>query len=434
MARPSKAAPKTTTTDPEKRFKDLQVEYLPPADLIPYSGNAKQHPDAQVEQIAASMHRFGFTAPILIDEEGMILAGHGRLLAARKLKMDQVPCVRKLGLTRAEKQAYVIADNRLTTNTDYDMEILENELRQIIDSEEFEDLNLIGYTDDELDELFKDDTAPPLPADDEMPTVDAEIFSKAGDIFDIGPHRLVVFDCTHADNLKTNILDHYGKQFDLVFIDPPYAIYGSSTGLQGDIVDDKMVRPFFRSIFQQIQLALKPFSHVYICCDWRSWASWWEEAKNTRIVAKNMIVWDKASGLGTMYNQAHELLMFAVLQPAKEKMTDKKAGQRLVKKPNVWHISRTSHQEKLHNAQKPIELVVRAVENSTDKGNLVLDLFGGSGTTMVACEHTGRVNASMEIEPKYADLIVRRMATLYPELAIMRNGEPFTPPIAKVEE
>jgi len=237
-------------------------------------------------------------------------------------------------------------------------------------------------------------------------------------------HRLLCGDSTKAEDVE-RLMD--GVRADAIFTDPPYAIFGSSTGIAADITDDKMVRPFFRDILRTCAVTLKQFGHLYVCCDWRSWASWWEVAKGTGFAPKNMIVWDKAGGLGTMYTNCHELMFFASLKPMREQMTQKISGERTVNGSNIWRINRAGQEEgggtkRKHNAQKPVELMQTAMKASTDQGEIVADFFLGSGSTLIAADHLGRKCYGMEIDPGYCDVIIDRWETLTGGITTVRHG------------
>lgn len=257
-----------------------------------------------------------------------------------------------------------------------------------------------------------------------------ECLFKRGDLIELGRHRLYCGDSTDLADVEKLM---NGRQAAAVFTDPPYAIYGSSTGIAEDITDDKMVRPFFRDVIRDCTQVLEVFGHAYICCDWRSWASWWEVAKGTGITCKNMIVWDKGSGLGGMYANCHELIFFASLRPMREHMKQKISGERNCYGLNVWRINRACNAEtegkRAHNAQKPIELVTTALEQSTEEGALVVDFFLGSGTTLVACEKIGRTCYGLEIDPRYVQVIVERFKRYQEkngkQFDCKVNGEPF---------
>ncbi len=242
---------------------------------------------------------------------------------------------------------------------------------------------------------------------DDVPQAPEKPKSKIGDIFVLGAHRLLCGDAMKPEEVQ-RLMD--GKRADMVFTDPPYAIYGSSTGIAADIADDKMIRPFFLNVVNACVNNLKPFGHAFIFCDWRSWASWWEVSKGTGLTPKNMIVWDKGGGLGGMFANCHELMLFASHRPMRSKMTQKIAGERTVNGRNIWNFNRAGKEgeERVHNAQKPAALVQHAIELSTERGEIVLDFFGGSGTTLIAAEASGRACRMSEISPAYCDVIVAR--------------------------
>lgn len=401
------------------------------ATLIPYAGNSKLHPDWHIEQIAASIHRFGFVAPIVVDEDNMILAGHGRAMAAKKLGIEMVPVVVKTGLSKAEKQAYIIADNRLTTVTDFDEETLAAELKCIMESGEFDDLELIGFTDEELEELLgtdddegdKKDVTPPLEAD---------VFTQTGDIYRIGPHFLVCGDST-APEIAAKIVAEVGKA-DMCFTDPPYNVaYEGKTKskmiIKNDHMKGKDFLTFLTAAFKNMNECLKGGAAYYVAHAGLETSNFQQGLELSGFMVKQLLIWVKNTlvmGRGD-YQWQHEPILYGW----KSGESHKWYGDR--KQTTVWKFDRPTRNE-FHPTMKPVELVAYAIGNSSKKDDVVLDLFGGSGSTMVACQHTGRVNASVELDPAYCDVIVRRMADLYPVLPILRNGEPFVPPAGKPSE
>ncbi|MCY7485799.1 DNA-methyltransferase [Paenibacillus alvei] len=233
-----------------------------------------------------------------------------------------------------------------------------------------------------------------------------------GSIFKLGKHRLMCGDSTLDRDLSV-LMD--GQKADMCFTDPPYAAFGSSTGMNNGIVDTKMVEPFIRSSLGGIKSIVKDFGHIYITCDYRTFHAWRKCADETYLPLKNLIVWVKTrgGGLGSNYTNCHEFLMFFHREPEVNKiaMRDKKTGSRHVRgRGNVWFYNKVNRKlsEKLHNAEKPLQMVIDAIENSSDKGACVIDLFGGSGTTLIACEQTERTCYMMEIEPEYCETIINR--------------------------
>lgn len=232
-------------------------------------------------------------------------------------------------------------------------------------------------------------------------------------------HKLLCGDSTNPKDVD-RLMD--GQKAHMVFTDPPYAIYGSSTGVSSDVADDKMVRPFFRDILRCAKHHSRKFAHIYICCDFRSWSSWWEVSKDVGLQVKNCIVWDKQSpGMGSMYQNRHEFLLFATNSQQETVHISRKnraTGQRLVEGiSNLWSIPRMPSKEKEHNAAKPTELVMRAARSSSDEKDSILDPFLGSGTTLIAAQQLGRRCFGLEIEPKFVDISIRRWENLTGEKA-----------------
>jgi DNA modification methylase len=202
-----------------------------------------------------------------------------------------------------------------------------------------------------------------------------------------------------------------GRSVAAVIEDPPYAIYGSSTGIASDVADDKMVRPFFTAIMRQARRILIPFGHVYVHTDWRSWSSLWEGAKLAGLTPKNCIVWDKGDGgIGSMWSQCHEMIgFFANTPPQLSTRSGRKSGERMVHgRSNIQRFSRVRGSERLHNSAKPLGLLREMINASTEPGDLIFDGFGGSGSVLVACEAEGRGCRAVEIDPRWCDVIVRR--------------------------
>lgn len=341
--------------------------------------------------------------PVIALPSGMIVAGEQRWKARRKIGRDTC-FVFFADLDEAEQQAWSTRDNNHAG--EWDREALDSMLPK---DRAPDRLAVMGFTSEDVDKLIRPGkrSQPSRLGSDDLPEAPAEPLTQPGDIIELGAHRLMCGDSTDEDSLKALLGN---SRVDCVFTDPPYAIYGSSTGLAAEVADDKMVRAFFREIVRAAARAVVDFGHVYVCCDWRSWASWWEVAKGTGLAPKNMIVWDKGgAGLGNNYANTHELVLYAAAIPKRVRMTKDESGQRPVLDSNVWKIGRVpSGEGRVHNAQKPVELVTRAITNSTEEGGRVLDLFAGSGTTMIACEENGRACLTMEIDPMWCDVAVNR--------------------------
>lgn len=385
-----------------------EVENVDPRTLTPNPLNFRQHPEEQRAVVNGSLRELGWLKPVLVNRTtGHIVDGHERVEDAVARGDSTVP-VQYVELSAEEERlALAVLDPSSEMATRDDAAVL-----ALLEQVNTADDGLRALLSQMAEEAGAEPDAggaggaseePPLPAER------AEPVTRRGDRILLGRHVLLCGDSTANEDVDALLA---GRRVDVVITDPPYAIYGSSTGIAADITDDKMVRPFFAAILRQTARALKPFGHFYICCDWRSYPSWWEVAKGTGLVPKNLIVWDKnGAGLGSNYANTHEFVMFGSSMPMRQQMTQKIVGLRSVFDANVWRFNRVPSSKgdpRLHNAQKPVDLVRRALKNSTDPDAAVLDLFGGSGTTMIAAEEEGRDSFLMEIEPRWCDVIVDR--------------------------
>lgn len=404
-----------------------ELEYVSIDALIPYARNSRTHSVAQVAQIAASIKEFGFTNPVLIDETGGIIAGHGRTMAARKLQMDKVPCLRLSYLSEAQKKAYVIADNKLALNAGWDDEMLKVELSELKDLDF--DLALTGFDMDELNNLLEPEQVEGLTDEDSVPEAPETPVTVEGDVWILGNHRLMCGDSTSIDAVD-KLMD--GGKADMVFTDPPYGVsYEDSKGrkIQNDeLVDDKL-QEFVTEAFS---------CGVAICKDGAAWFVWhasrfqreFENALNQAgLKVRQQIIWVKGQGVdGTAQVQApaigrshfrwlHEPCFYA------SKTQPFNAGDR--KTTTVWTVTRQTTGT-VHPTQKPVALIEIALENSSKSDDVVLDLFGGSGSTLIACEKTNRQARIMELDPKYCDVIIRRWQEFTGKKAVHAvTGEPF---------
>ena len=386
---------------------DLHIEYLPISAIKPYEKNARKHQDADVDAIVASIKEFGFADPIGVwGDKNIIVEGHGRLMAAKKLGMESVPVIHLDHLTDEQRRAYALAHNKTAEMSEWDFDILGGELDDIFDI----DMSEFGFE-------LEDDEEPAEIVEDEVPE-EVEPRTKLGDIYQLGNHRLICGDSTDPAVID-RLMD--GVKADMVFTDPPYALVGNSTGL-GSATDD-MLKPFFLAIFQNICKFTHDLMHVYVCCDWKSCNAILTEAKKTQLTEKSLIVWDKESiGLGSPYMSQYELIWFfenhkqKTMQAGK---TEYKNRRNIKGKSNVWKYKRVQDRE--HNAQKPVELVAEALNNSCFENEIVLDLFGGSGSTLIACEQLNRKCYMAELDPHYCDVILQRWENLTGKTAVLLN-------------
>jgi DNA modification methylase len=383
--------------------------------------NARRRTDRSASLIAESLKRFGAARSIVIDEDGRILAGNGTVEGAKKAGIDKLRiieaegdeliAVRRAGLTEDEKVGLALADNRSSDLSEWDNEMLRQLSEEHDLSPWFEDDELLA----EVLDAEEGNTDP-----DDVPEAPEEPITKPGDLWILGNHRLLCGDSTNIQHVE-QLMD--GKKADMVFTDPPYALFGNSTGAA--VADDKMIRPFFRDIGKAIFLSAKQGSHFYSCLDWKSWAAVMDSYAGAGLTVKNMIVWDKGHGaLGQAYRSQHELIMFGVCANAGISITKTAAvsSEHQITDVNVWQCPREPKQG-MHAALKPQELIKRAVKNSSSKGELVLDLFGGSGSTLIACEDLARKCSMMEMEPKYCDVIVKRWEDFTGKKAMLEESK-----------
>jgi len=381
-----------------------RIEHWPLEKLIPYARNPRTHSDAQVSQIAASIAAFGFNNPILVDTKNGIIAGHGRLLAAGKLQLAEVPVIVLDHLTEAQKRAYILADNQLALNASWDDTLLAAELAAL-QQDDF-DISLIGFEDEELARLLAaQDAAEGLTDEDAVPELPETPISVLGDLWILGDHRLLVGDATVSADVAKLMA---GVPADLVFTDPPYNVdYEGYTEdrlkIKGDRMSDADFKQFLERAFRSYRNVVKPGASMYLCHS----SSWQREFQNaleaSGFEVRCQIIWAKntfAWGFGR-YKFQHEPLFYCHVAGEKDSWYGDKTQSTL------WQEKKPAA-NRIHPTAKPVELVERALLNSSKAGDVVADLFGGSGSTLIGCERRGRLSRLMEIDPKYADCIVRR--------------------------
>ena len=404
-----------------------RIEMWPLDRLVPYERNARTHSPEQVAQIVASIQEFGFTNPLLVDGADGILAGHGRLEAAKDMGLAEVPVIVLDHLSAEQRRAYILADNKLALNAGWDEKLLRLELGDL-QLAEF-DLSLIGFSDDELADLLPDvEELLPEDADaDAVPEPPVDPITKPGDVWLLGKHRVMCGDRTSLDEVEKLMA---GVKADMVFTDPPYGVAyegGHNDKKRQQIQNDALKGEDLTSLFYGALTAA-----VTATADHAAFYVWFASGKSIETFAafaelplklRAVIQWYKVrSGLGAFMSQYIpncEPCMYAYkagCSPQWFGPTDEKT---------VWELQKEFRNE-FHPTQKPVELPERAISNSSKKGQQVLDLFGGSGSTLIACEKTGRQARLMELDPRYCDVIVKRWQQFTGKTATLEaTGEPF---------
>ena len=385
----------------------MQIEKIKVDEIIPYADNAKLHPERQIEQIRSSILEFGFNDPIAIDENNVVIEGNGRLMAIKDLGFKEVDCIRIEGLTEDQKRAYILVHNQLTMNTGFDIEILNKELEKIkdIDMTQFDfeididfDLNI------DLGGTVEEDNVPEL---DEK----AEPKAKLGDIYQLGRHRLMCGDSTKAEDID-RLMD--GVKADMVFTDPPYGYnYQSNKRTKTEKFDvlenDDKILDFFPNLLGRVK------GFVMICTTWKVLDKWLPLFKKYFDLS-NMIIWDKGGGgigdLKHTFSTDYEVILCA---NNGEEIREKRIG-------SVWSIGKDNANDYEHPTQKPVALSANAIRHTTDKEQTVLDCFGGSGSTLIACEQLNRKCYMMELDPHYVDVIIQRWENFTGQKAELIEG------------
>jgi DNA modification methylase len=395
-----------------------RIEVWPIEKLIPYARNPRTHSDAQVAQLAASIAEFGFVNPVLVASDAGILAGHGRMLGAQALKLKKVPVIVLDHLTPAQRRAYLLADNKLAELAGWDEDLLRMELKDL-QLEEF-DLGVIGFSDEELAELLADDeVATGLTDEDAVPDVPEQPVSIAGDLWLLGDHRVLCGDATDLKAVRKLIA---GEQADLVFTDPPYNVdYEGYTADKLTIKGDKM-KPaefdkFLRGTFASYRAVVKQGASMYVCHASSVQREFQNALEASGFEVRCQIIWAKntfAWGHGR-YKFQHEPIFYC----HRAKQSDAWYGDK--SQSTLWQEKKPAA-NRLHPTMKPIELIERALLNSSKGGDCVLDLFGGSGSTLIACERRNRKSRLMELDPKYADVIVKRWQEYTGQRAVLAKG------------
>jgi DNA modification methylase len=419
----------------------LSVVYFEPKDLKPYPRNARRHSSKQIRQIADSIRTFGFTNPILIDAQDMILAGHGRVEAAKILNMVTVPCVRIETVTPDQRRAYILADNKLALNAGWDQEILAIELQGLVDLGF--DMTVTGFSLAEADFILDAarDGAIDTPAgpEDVIPRMTEDTVTRMGDLWRLGRHRLICGDARNVDDYDRLLA---GETVDLIFTDPPYnvPIDGHVCG-SGRIrhrefamgVGEMSSSSFTAFLTETLGAAAKRCRDgaiAFVCMDWRHMSELLAAGRATFSELKNLCVWNKTNGgMGTFYRSKHELVFVFKVGTATH-VNSFGLGDTGRYRTNVWDYPGISSmgtgrmdELSMHPTVKPAAPVADAIRDCSLRGDIVLDSFGGSGTTLIAAETCGRAARLLEYDPAYCDTIVLRWERMTGKPAILSSTD-----------
>ncbi len=398
-----------------------KVEQWPIEKLVPYAKNSRTHSEDQIAQLAASIKEWGFTSAILVDEDGGIIAGHGRVMAARKLGLASLPVMVAAGWSEAQKRAYVIADNKLALNAGWDNELLALELAEL-DGLGF-DVELTGFSDEEIKALMPVEVTEGLTDPDDAPAVQENPVTVPGDVWVMGKHRLLCGDSTSVDDLAKLT---QGSLVDMWLTDPPYNVaYEGGTKekltIKNDSMGDDQFRQFLRDAYTAADTVMKPGAVFYI---WHADSEGYNfrgAAKDAGWTVRQCLIWKKSSMvLGRQdYQWKHEPCLYGWKDGAGHLW----AADR--KQTTILEFDKPARNGE-HPTMKPVALFEYQLLNNTKGGDIVLDSFGGSGTTLIAAEKNGRTAMIMELDPRYCDVIVKRWQEFTGKQAThAETGKPF---------
>lgn len=408
-------------TDTLVRDTSLTITYRPVMDLVPYKNNPRTHSAKQITQIVRSITNFGFTNPVLVDDSNNIVAGHGRVAAAKQLGLKEVPTVSLRFMSEAQKRAYIIADNKLAENAGWDHDLLRIELGGLLEFDNMFDLTLTGFDTGEIDFLLLDDDTMTEEAIPEPPLVPVSVMS---DLWQLGPHRILCGDALKSESYAL-VLGHDKAQ--LVFTDPPYNVKidghvcgnGSVKHAEFAMASGEMSKEqftnFLSTVISQLINHTTNGSLHYLCMDWRHM----EElltAGNQYTELKNLCVWNKTTGgMGSLYRSQHELV-FLFKNGTDKHINNVELGKNGRYRTNVWDypgVNNFKNTDKsaelaMHPTVKPVQMISDAIMDTSHHGDLVLDCFGGSGSTLIAAHQTNRKAALIELDPRYVDVTIER--------------------------
>lgn len=398
-----------------------EMQLVPIGKLVPYVNNARTHSPEQINKLRSSLREFGFINPVIIDRDFGVIAGHGRILAAKEEGITEVPCVFADHLTEAQKKAYIIADNRMAMDAGWDEELLRVEI-EALQAEAF-DLSFTGFDEKELSDLFKDDAD--VQEDDF--DVDAELekptFSKSGDVWTLGRHRLVCGDSTKAETFDSLMQD---RKANLVVTDPPYNVNyeGTAGKIKNDNLADEKFYQFLFDAFSNIEKAMADDASIYVFHADTEGLNFRKAFSDAGFYLSGCCIWKKPSlVLGrSPYQWQHEPCLYGWKKSGKHQWYADR------KQTTIWEFEKTKKNTD-HPTMKPIPLLAYPIQNSSMSNTLILDPFGGSGSTLIACEQTDRSCCTIELDEKYCDVIVKRYIEQVGSadgVSVERDGKTYT--------
>lgn len=398
-----------------------EMQLVPITKLVPYVNNARTHSPEQINKLRSSLREFGFINPVIIDRDFGVIAGHGRILAAKEEGITEVPCVFADHLTEAQKKAYIIADNRMAMDAGWDEELLRVEI-EALQAEAF-DLSLTGFDEKELSDLFKDDAD--VQEDDF--DVDAELekptFSKSGDVWTLGRHRLVCGDSTKAETFEKLM---QGRKANLVVTDPPYNVNyeGTAGKIKNDNLADEKFYQFLFDSFSNIEKVMADDASIYVFHADTEGLNFRKAFSDAGFYLSGCCIWKKPSlVLGrSPYQWQHEPCLYGWKKSGKHQWYADR------KQTTIWEFEKTKKNTD-HPTMKPIPLLAYPIQNSSMSNTLILDPFGGSGSTLIACEQTDRSCYTIELDEKYCNVIVKRYIEQVgssDSVSVERDGRTYT--------
>ena len=398
-----------------------EMQLVPIGKLVPYVNNARTHSPEQINKLRASLREFGFINPVIIDRDFGVIAGHGRILAAKEEGITEVPCVFADHLTEAQKKAYIIADNRMAMDAGWDEELLRVDI-EALQAQAF-DLSLTGFDEKELSDLFKDDAD--VQEDDF--DVDAELekptFSKSGDVWTLGRHRLVCGDSTKAETFDTLM---QGRKANLVVTDPPYNVNyeGTAGKIKNDNLANEKFYQFLFDAFSNIENVMADDASIYVFHADTEGLNFRKAFSDAGFYLSGCCIWKKPSlVLGrSPYQWQHEPCLYGWKKSGKHQWYADR------KQTTIWEFEKTKKNTD-HPTMKPIPLLAYPIQNSSMSNTLILDPFGGSGSTLIACEQTDRSCYTIELDEKYCDVIVKRYIEQVGSadgVSVERDGKTYT--------